>query len=290
MSARRTRGRRSTEEIFTPKAYNPLSEDSLSESLRRKLEEQPILPLPPPAFRGAGLYALYYVGGLTLYADLKRHDPPVPIYVGKAEAGSSSYGRPHSGTDATKLWDRIKDHTRSIRQATENLRTEDFQVRYLVMSDAWIVLGESALLQAYYPVLWNTFVTGLGSNPAGADRRNGRSIWDTLHGGRSRAAHLPPNRYYTREEADQLVVTAVELFLHTWEHRAAEALDVAPERRRLAIWSAGEQGEPLRVHDQTRYLSEMGRLGLQVPEHVIDETAPELDELLPEEPDSDDQE
>jgi hypothetical protein len=278
MSATRRRERRPPEVILEPEAYNPLSEDSLSESLRRKIEEQPLLPFAPPAFRGAGLYALYYVGDLPLYAALKRHDPPAPIYVGKAEAGSSSYGRPRSATDATKLWDRIREHERSIRQATENLRTEDFRVRYLVLNDVWIVLGESALLQAYYPVLWNTFVTGFGSNPAGADRRNGRSIWDTLHGGRRRAMPLPPNRYYTRAEAHHLVGSAVELFID-WHHRAAQAPDTAPKRKRRAIWSAGEQGNPIRVHDERRYLAEMRRLGLDVPKYVIDENAPELDEL-----------
>jgi hypothetical protein len=274
--------------ILVPEAYNPLSEDSLSESLRRKIEEQTLLPFPPPAFRGAGLYALYYVGDFPLYADLKQHDPPVPIYVGKAEAGSSSYGRPHSGTDATKLWDRIKEHARSIRQATENLRTEDFLIRYLVLSDVWIVLGESALLQAYYPVLWNTFVTGFGSNPAGADRQNGRSIWDTLHGGRPRAVRLPPNRYYTRVEAHHLVGSAVELFLG-WHHGTAQAPDTAPKRKMRAIWSAGEQDNPIRVHDEKRYLAEMRRLGLDVPEYVIDENAPELDELPLEESSGGDQ-
>ena len=45
-------------EIPAPEPYNPLSEDSLSVTLRRKIEEQPMLPFPPPAFRGAGLYAL----------------------------------------------------------------------------------------------------------------------------------------------------------------------------------------------------------------------------------------
>jgi hypothetical protein len=257
-------------------------------TLRRKIEEQPMLPFPPPAFRGAGLYALYYVGGLPLYADLERHDPPVPIYVGKAEAGNSSYGRPSSGTDATKLSGRIKEHANSIRQGTENLRTEDFQVRYLVMSDVWIVLGELTLLQAYYPVLWNTFVTGFGSNPSGTDRRNGRSVWDTLHGGRRRAANLPPNRYYTREEAEQLVATAVGLFL-TREHESVEAPDTVPRRKRRAIWSAGKLGKPVRVHDEARFLGEMERLGLPVPKYVIDENAPELEGLPLEERDGDDQ-
>lgn len=274
MSARRTRARRSAAEILAPEPYNPLSEDSLSESLRRKIEEQPLLPLPPPAFRGAGLYALYYIGDLSFYAQLKQHDPPVPIYVGKAAAGRSSYGRPRSSTDATTLFDRIKDHARSIRQATENLREEDFRVRYLVMSDAWIVLGELALLQAYYPVLWNTFVSGLGSNVAGTDRKNGRSIWDTLHGGRPRAARLPPNRLYTRGEAVQLVAGAVEMFL-TRERGEEHVLDDSLKSRR-PIWTASEQGEPLRVHDEARYKAEMKRLGLDVPEYVIDKNAPEL--------------
>ena len=61
-----------------------------------------------------------------------------------------------------------------------------------------------ALLQAYYPVLWNTFVTGFGSNAAGTDRQRGRSICRHCMVGRERAAHLPPNRFYTR--ADRLSI------------------------------------------------------------------------------------
>lgn len=287
MRVGRTQRKRLQAEILAPEPYNPLSEDSLSQSLRRKIEEQPILPFPPPPFRGAGLYALYYTGDLPLYADLKQHDPPVPIYVGKAEAGSSSYGRPSSGTDATKLSDRIRDHARSIRQATENLSPEDFRVRYLVMTDAWIVLGELALLQAYYPVLWNTFVTGFGSNPSGTDRRNGRSIWDTLHGGRNRAGHLPPNRYYTREEAEQLVTSSIELFL-TFKHESTGVSDTLPRINRRAIWTAGERNMPVRVHDETRYAAEIERLGLPVPDYVIDKNVPGLEELPLEEQDGDD--
>jgi hypothetical protein len=274
MSTWRTGARRQPSEVPAPESYNPLSEDSLSESLRRKIEEQPLLPFPPPVFRGAGLYALYYVGDLPLYAPLKQHDPQIPIYVGKAEAGSSSYGRPLSGGDGTKLLNRIKDHARSIRQATENLCTEDFQVRYLVLSDAWIVLGESGLLQAYYPVLWNTFVTGFGSNAAGIDRQNGRSIWDTLHGGRHRAANLRPNRYYTREEADQLVTAAAKLSLAS-ARGTTTTPDLILKGKRRAIWTAGKPGKPTIVHDERRYLAEMNGVGLNVAEYVIDENVPE---------------
>ena len=43
------------------------------------------------------------------------------------------------------------------------------------------------------------------------------------------------------------------------------------------------------MHDEARYLAEMNRLGLDMPaNYVIDENAPELDELL-EEQDGDDQ-
>jgi Eco29kI restriction endonuclease len=271
-----------------PELYDPLSEPSLRESLRRKLEEQQIRPFPPLKFYGAGLYALYYAGDLAFYAGIKGHAPPVPIYVGRAAAGRSSYGRPRSGEDTTNLWDRIKDHSRSIGQATENLRTEDFRVQYLVMSDAWITLGELALLRAYYPVLWNTFVTGFGSNAAGTGRENGRSIWDTLHGGRKRARKFPPNRFYTRSKAEQLVAEAVALFL-TRERGSDMVPDSVPKQNRRAIWTAGKDGEPLKVHDEARYLAEMKRLGQEVPNYVLDENAPQPDELLSEEQGGDEQ-
>jgi hypothetical protein len=44
------------------------------------------------------------------------------------------------------------------------------------------------------------------------------------------------------------------------------------------------------VHDENRYLAEMSRLGLDVPTYVIDENAPELDELPLGESSGDDQE
>ena len=116
---------------------------------------------------------------LTTSADLRR----------QGQADSSSYGRPlrHRCNQA------IGSHQAPCAVDTASDREysqPDFRVRYLVMSDAWIALGELALLQAYYPVLWNTYVTGFGSNASGTDRRNGRSVWDTLHGGRPRAKLL----------------------------------------------------------------------------------------------------
>jgi hypothetical protein len=95
---------------------------------------------------------------------------------------------------------------------------------------------------------------------------------------------LPPNRSYTKAEADQIVVSAVELFL-AWEHGTAAAPDTAPKGKRRAIWSAGDSGDPVKVHDEARYLAELRRLGLDTPNYVIDENSPEVAELPPEEAD-----
>ena len=61
----------------------------------------------------------------------------------------------------------------------------------------------------------------------------------------------------------------------TRERGEEHVLDDSLKSRR-PIWTASEQGEPLRVHDEARYKAEMKRLGLDVPEYVIDKNAPEL--------------
>ncbi|WP_182112790.1 Eco29kI family restriction endonuclease [Actinotalea sp. JY-7876] len=174
--------------------------------LREKLEAAPLLPFPPPAFRGAGVYALYYNGPFTLYAPLVAAGATVPVYVGKAAAGNSSYGDP-TDQDGYNLLERIQDHTRSVGEAS-NVDVADFRVRYLVLDDAWVVLAERALLRAYRPVLWNAVMTGFGSNAPGGARGNGRSVWDTIHPGRVRAANLPAGRM-PLTDAQALVAQAI---------------------------------------------------------------------------------
>jgi Eco29kI restriction endonuclease len=174
-------------------AFDPLSLVSLQKALREQLEQSGLERFPPADFRGAGVYALYYIGDMPLYSPLKETECGVPIYVGRAEAGNSSYGEPAS-LESLSLVDRIKKHSRSVREAGPPLTVADFRVRYLALDDAWIVLAERALLREYRPVVWNTVTPGFGANEPGTDRNNARSIWDTVHPGRARAvqASLAP--------------------------------------------------------------------------------------------------
>lgn len=197
-------------DVPKPTPYNPLDERNLGRAIREEMERQPVRPVPPERFLGAGLYALYYVGHLAIYEGVNDADCTTPIYVGKAEAGTSSYGTFVEGTETTNLHDRIRAHMNSIRQATENLLVGDFRVRYLVTSDVHIVLGEAGLLQAFAPVLWNTVVTGFGINAPGSGReRQRKSRWDTLHPGRGRAAGRPENEL-SSEELTRLVRRAID--------------------------------------------------------------------------------
>lgn len=174
-------------ETQRPEPFNPLSESILARTIRRELEAQPLCGLMPPRFMGAGLYALYYLGNHPLYRGINDAALNCPVYVGRALAGSSRMGKRMEGRTTEKLWKRIEQHAKSI-DAAENIMLSDFRLRYLVMSDVMIVLGEAGLLQEYAPV-WNVFLDGLGSNVHGEGRPNQKlSKWETVHPGRGRTA------------------------------------------------------------------------------------------------------
>ncbi|MFD4540427.1 Eco29kI family restriction endonuclease [Streptomyces bauhiniae] len=214
--------------------FNPLGLSQLSENLRGAMEARPKVALAGLSqFAGAGLYALYYRGGLPIYQDL--HNTDIPLYVGKAEAGNSSYGDPPD-EQKPKLYKRIDKHRTSIDEAT-NLSAEDFDVRYLPLDDVWIVLGERALLRAYSPVLWNTLLTGFGANPAGGARTNPRSFWDTLHPGRPRAAKYWCNRLLTRYEVEARVREGIAVSLMPPGAERDQALTQLRSRRYQRVWS-----------------------------------------------------
>ena len=87
-------GRSQTTPSRTIRSSTRSSLDILKQNLKEALEQRPPTRFPPQeSFVGAGLYALYYRGSLPLYAKLRDHKN-IPIYVGKAEAGNSSYGDP----------------------------------------------------------------------------------------------------------------------------------------------------------------------------------------------------
>jgi hypothetical protein len=233
------------------------------------LDDRPRVVFPPPGpFPGAGLYALYYTGGLSLYQPLR--DVQVPIYVGKAEAGNSSYGDPPDQTQPS-LYQRIANkHAGSVGEVARshggNVRPEDFEVRYLLLDDVWIVLGERALLRAYAPVLWNTLMPGFGANPPGTARNNARSIWDTIHPGRERAGQLC-NRRLTRAEMEDRVRRGIDISLMSEGPERAAALAALKSESTRRIWAPAPRkakDQRLRVFRVDAFLQENAELHREI--------------------------
>jgi len=177
--------------------YNPLDKLHLGESVAKALLTRPIDALPPAAFTGAGIYAMYYTGEFPPYARITAKNLngqwSAPIYVGKAVppgARKGGYGLGEASGEV--LFRRLREHAESIQQA-ENLSIDDFRCRYLVVDDIWIPLGESLLISTFSP-LWNKILDGFGNHDPGAGRYNQqRSPWDVIHPGRPWAPKLKPN-------------------------------------------------------------------------------------------------
>jgi len=164
------------------------------------LMSRPVRPLAAlPMFQGAGLYMLYYTGehmpfrAYEALASKNRGDYfTAPIYVGKSERSATRTGAGEPDERGSALHNRLNKHKTSLRQAA-NLDLADFHCQYLVLEDAFIRLGEHCLIRRYQP-LWNSYVSGFGSNAAGGGRHAGqRSLWDTIHPGRNGAEYLQPN-------------------------------------------------------------------------------------------------
>lgn len=265
--------------------FDPLDLPILSQNLRKALDQRPRTWFPPPErFDGAGLYALYYSGSLPLYAKLREHDD-VPIYVGKAEAGNSSYGDPPD-EHKPKLYNRIVKHARSVQEVADSggiLAVDDFEVRYLLLDDVWIVLGERALLRAYAPVLWNTLAPGFGANEPGTARRNARSVWDTIHPGRPRAGNVC-NRRFTRSEMENRIRQGIDTSLIEEGPARDRALgDLRAQKARM-IWSPARKDardRRFRVFRVDAFESENAAIGSPItPEEWFDASGHES-EVVP---------
>jgi len=170
--------------------YDPLSYDHLAESVVRTLLECETTPLPPTKkFPGAGVYAIYYSADFDVYQPISSDDCEVPIYVGKAIFAGSRTGKVASTRTASPLFNRIRQHERSII-TVENLRLEDFKCRYLSVKEVWIKLAEEFLVKRFLPV-WNVVIDGFGNHNPGKGRKDMiRPKWDTLHPGRHWAEKL----------------------------------------------------------------------------------------------------
>ncbi|WP_081809621.1 Eco29kI family restriction endonuclease [Amycolatopsis keratiniphila] len=271
---------RKLEHLPKPRRFNPLDPAAIGTLLRERLEQEQPHSFPPAPFRGAGLYALYYIGArVAEYRPLTEAftaGHQIPVYVGKAAAGNSNYGQ-EPDYDNTNLYDRIAKHAKSVSEVENsgirgNLALKDFRVKFLCLDDAWIVLGERALLRAYRPVLWNTIVNGFGSNEPGTARANARSVWDTMHPGRGRAGPLP-HRGLTLDEMKARVAEGVRISLISDNESRDARLDALP--RPSTIWVPAKKLDPdkrIWVRDEDRFLSEVKRMGLATPQYRTDST------------------
>jgi hypothetical protein len=172
---------------FDPTAeFDPLDYHVIADTVVSALLQNPLQSLPiSTAFTGAGVYLVYYAGDFEPYRTISGTD--IPIYVGKAIPRGGRRGRAalrqieHSNDPS--LFNRLRDHSQSI-DAVENLQLSDFRCRYLVVTQIWIGVAESLLIEKFNPV-WNAAVDGFGLHHPGTTRfSQRRSDWDSLHPGR----------------------------------------------------------------------------------------------------------
>ncbi|OUC79484.1 Eco29kI family restriction endonuclease [Gordonia lacunae] len=200
--------------------FNPLDHYNLARAVASQIEESELLPLDVAAtyvrsntFPGAGVYAIYYDGDFEPYSRLAAANadgPKYPIYVGQAIPEGGRMGLNDGGVETKALSKRLREHRTSIIQA-ENLDIAHFQMRWLIVEDIWITLGESAMIRRYRPV-WNAVVDGFGNHNPGSKRVEGlRSQWDTIHPGRSWAHKFPARP----SGADLLIAQDARQYLDT---------------------------------------------------------------------------
>lgn len=181
------------------KEYNPLDYDNLTKNCVQELMNRGPYSLElPETFTGSGVYALFYKGSSLLYRPIRSEAAKWPIYVGKAVPPGARKGAKTAGPSRA-LVQRLREHRESI-EATSNLRSRDFQCRYLVVTPLWITMAERFLIENFQP-LWNVCIEGFGLHDPGSGRYQGqRSWWDVLHPGRSWAERLRETR--TGEQAE----------------------------------------------------------------------------------------
>lgn len=206
-----------------PQPFNPLDKINLGLSVAEALlGRKPISLDELGRFNGAGIYALYYIGGFETYRALATRNMSAdglvaPIYVGKAIPAGGRKGASLNATPRTNaLCNRLREHAESIESA-QNLRLNDFRCRYLVVDDIWIPLGESLMIAKFSPI-WNNLIDGFGNHDPGKGRYQGmRTRWDVLHPGRAWA-----DRCATRPE------TAKDIDREVRSHLARMELPPSP--------------------------------------------------------------
>lgn len=207
--------------------FNPLDKKNLGASVAEAMLASKVHPLGDvPAFKGVGIYVIYYSGKFDAYAEITKRNKDgkfgIPIYVGKAvPAGARKGGGSGAETSGKPLFKRLAEHADSIK-AAPNLDVLDFHCRFLTVDDIWIPLSESLLIARYSPV-WNTLVDGFGNHDPGSGRYEGlRPRWDVLHPGRGWAEKCK-SRLETADDINREVAAFLRSFTFPASERFIEA-------------------------------------------------------------------
>jgi len=175
--------------------YNPLDKLNLGRSVAEALLMRPVSPLAQVGdLLGAGVYAIYYVGGFDAYAPVAEKNRngsfEQPFMSAKPfPKGARKGGLSFDAAKGRALRDRLRQHAGSIEES-QNLELADFHVRSLVVDDIWIPLGENMMIEQFKPI-WNLVIDGFGNKDTGKRRATQyRSPWDVLHPGRQFAGKL----------------------------------------------------------------------------------------------------
>lgn len=214
--------------ISSPAPFNPLDYDNLTKNVVDELMRRGPFKLPlTEKFKGAGVYALFYIGDQPDYADVRSPDASRPVYVGKAvPAGARKGIRDKSTPTGPQLYNRLNQHTKSI-QLGQDLSTDDFLCRFLVVEPLWIVMAEQFLITEFRP-LWNTHLDGFGNHAPGKGRNEGEiTWWDARHPGRPWASKLRQTR--SKEQAAARVREYQDLLTSDSPLLAEEARAAAEE-------------------------------------------------------------
>lgn len=142
-------------------------------------------------FYGSGVYAIYYNGPASVYAEISCTE--TPIYVGKADP---PVGAKTAVEQQTKLYSRLNEHRKNIEKG-EGIDIADFEFRCLAVQSGYQSAAENHLIRLFRPI-WNNetgILFGIGKHgDAATTRANKKSPWDTLHPGRKWADKSPEGK------------------------------------------------------------------------------------------------
>lgn len=175
---------------------------------------------PRDSFPGVGIYAIYYTGDFPAYRPISKKNRggrfELPIYAGQA-AGARKGDWVLNPEPSFILFDRLREHARSIEQTT-NLRLSDFHYRFMVVDDIWIPLGGAVMIDTFAPV-WNKLIGGFGIHTPSGNRHKMTSAWDTLHPGRTFVIEV---KLLPNPNDPQLLIKEMQQHLALQNRRQAE--------------------------------------------------------------------